>query len=172
MTDSVGRRIDFRNTVIIMTSNIGSDAEQHRPLGFASDDRRDQNASNRERILSRIKSTLPPEFLNRIDEIVVFDALSREDIKLIAEGMLSELSGRAQSIGISLEFSDNVATHLANEAYDESFGARSVRREIIHRIENRLSTIILEGALSPTDTLLVDIDDGEIVFLKNSICAL
>ena len=172
VTDSVGRRIDFRNTVIIMTSNIGSDAEQHRPLGFASDDRRDQNASNRERILSRIKSTLPPEFLNRIDEIVVFDALSREDIKLIAEGMLSELSGRAQSIGISLEFSDNVATHLANEAYDESFGARSVRREIIHRIENRLSTIILEGALSPTDTLLVDIDGGEIVFLKNSICAL
>ena len=172
VTDSVGRRIDFRNTVVIMTSNIGSDAAKHRSLGFATGDRADLSAADRERTLTRIKSTLPPEFLNRIDEIVVFDALSREDIKDIANGMLSELTKRAKGIGISLEFSDKVSTYLANDAYEESFGARSVRREIIHRIENRLSSIILDGSISPKDTLFVDIDGGEIVFLKNSVCSI
>jgi len=172
VTDSVGRRIDFRNTVIIMTSNICSDAQKHRALGFADSTPDKQSAADRERIVTQIKNTLPPEFLNRIDEIVVFEPLEREDIRLIAEGMLTELTTRADGIGISLEFSDKVADYLASDAYEESFGARSVRREIIHRIENRLSSIILEGALVLGDKLLVDIDGGEIVFLKNSVCRL
>lgn len=172
VTDSVGRKIDFRNTVIIMTSNIGEDARQHRALGFTDSSADKQSSASRERILSRIRSALPPEFLNRIDEIVLFDALCSEDIKRIADGMLAELTERAKAIGISLEFSDKVAAYLANDVYDESFGARCVRREIIHRIENRLSSIILDGSISKKDNLLVDIDGGEIVFLKNSICKL
>ena len=172
LTDSVGRRIDFRNTVIIMTSNIGSDTEHHRALGFSEHPRDKQSPVDRELILSRIKSTLPPEFLNRIDEVVVFNPLHSEDIAMIAKGMLCELTERAESIGITLEFSDRVSTYLASDSYEERFGARSVRREIIHRIENRLSSIILDGTLSPDDKLLVDVRDGDIVFLKNSVCAI
>ena len=172
VTDSVGRRIDFRNTVIIMTSNIGSDQERHRALGFSTSDKNKESDADREAILSRIKMTLPPEFLNRIDEVVVFNALSLKDIVVIAEGMLCELTERARSIGVSLEFSGAVAECLAKDSYEQSFGARAVRREIIHRIENRLSSIILDGSLTEHDKLRVDISDGEIVFLKNSICTL
>ena len=86
--------------------------------------------------------------------------------------MLSELAHRAKGIGITIEFSDAVATYLAKDAYEESFGARSVRREIIHRIENKISAIILDGALSEDDTLYLDVKDGSILFLKNSVCAL
>lgn len=172
LTDSLGRRVDFRNTVIIMTSNIGGEAERHRALGFADASADKQSAADRERILTRIKDALPPEFFNRIDEVVVFDALRREDIKRIADRMLGELTARARGIGVSLEFSDKVSAYLANDVYEAGFGARSVRREIIHRIENRVSSMILEGAVLSTDTLLVDIEGGEIVFLKNSACRL
>ncbi len=171
-TDSLGRRIDFRNTVIIMTSNIGSETRQHRALGFSEQTKDTRSAADRELLLAKIKATLPPEFLNRIDEIVTFNSLTSEDVVVIASGMLAELAKRAKSIGISLDFSDKVAAYLAKDAYEESFGARSVRREIIHRIENRLSSIILEGSLSPKDKLLVDIDGDKIVFLKNSVYAL
>ena len=172
VTDSLGRRIDFRNTVIIMTSNMGNDSERHRALGFADTSADKQSAADRERTLSHVKATLPPEFFNRIDEIVVFDALRREDVGRIADRMLGELAARARGIGVSLEFSDKVSAYLANDVYEAGFGARSVRREIIHRIENRVSSMILEGAVLSTDTLLVDIEDGEIVFLKNSACRL
>ena len=103
---------------------------------------------------------------------MIFEALSADNVVTIAKGMLAELTARARSIGISLEFSDKVAIYLAKDAYEESFGARSVRREIIHSIENRLSSIILEGTLSPEDKLLVDIEENRLVFLKNSVCAL
>ena len=172
VTDSAGRRIDLRNTVIILTSNIGSKTEKHRTLGFSSSERADNDNSEREAILSRLSATLPPEFLNRIDELIIFNPLKEREIRLIAEKMLSELAHRAKGIGIAIEFSDAVATYLAKDAYEESFGARSVRREIIHRIENKISAIILDGALSEDDTLYLDVKDGSILFLKNSVCAL
>ncbi|MBO7250297.1 MAG: ATP-dependent Clp protease ATP-binding subunit [Clostridia bacterium] len=168
VTDSTGRRIDFRNTVIIMTSNIASSKARHRSLGFSSK----ETSASRESIISDLEGVLSPEFLNRIDEIVLFEPLREKEIEIIAAKMLDELVIRAKSIGIELNFSPTVATHLANTAYSDTFGARSIRREIIQRIENKISSLIIEGSISSSDSLLVDVADDKMLFIKNSVCML
>ncbi len=168
VTDSTGRRIDFRNTVIIMTSNIATGKLRHRTLGFSSK----ESAPSRESIISELEGILSPEFLNRIDEIVQFEPLKEKDIEMIASKMLDELVKRAKNIGIDLEFSPAVPAHLAATAYSDTFGARSIRREIIQRIENKLSSLVIEGTLSANDTLLVDTSGDKILFIKNSVCML
>ena len=117
-------------------------------------------------MMSSLKEHFSPEFLNRIDDIIVFAPLSAEDIKKISQNMLSELSARARDIGISLDFKDSVAAHLAQHAYDENFGARSVRREIVHLVEDRLSSLILEGAIASGDSVTVWADEKNIIFNK------
>ena len=164
LTDSAGRRVDFRNTVIIMTSNLGASYKKSVALGFSSDD--GDKAKYSEEVMSSLKERFAPEFLNRIDDIVIFNPLSVEDIKKISRNMLSELSKRAKDVGITLDFENSVTAYLAERAYDESYGARSVRREIVHLIEDRLSTLILEGSISEGDRIIISAENDELSFSK------
>ena len=164
LTDSAGRKVDFKNTIIIMTSNIGASHTGTLPLGFSGCDKHPDPNSSSERMISELKKHFSPEFLNRVDDIVVFNSLSREDIKKIASGMLAELQKRALNIGIRLEFDDSVAALAASSFYDEKYGARSIRREIVHRIEDRLSSLILAGDITPDSTVNIAAKENAISF--------
>ena len=172
LTDSAGRRIDFKNAIIIMTSNIGASLTGTLSLGFSESDRSSASSSSSARILSELKKHFSPEFLNRVDDIVVFNSLSHEDIKKIASDMLTELCERARSLSIRLEFDDSITELAAKEFYDEKYGARSIRREIVHRIEDKLSSLILSGDITPETTVKISAKEKDISFTvkENNRC--
>lgn len=160
LTDSQGRRVDFRNTVVIMTSNIGAGGT--RTLGFSSDTRE----SEREYAADELKSVFRPEFINRVDEIVVFDKLSLESRVKIVEKMLIELSERVKNLGITLAFDDTAAKFIAESCSDEKFGARPLRRAVTKRISDVFSKKLLKEEFSSGDKVTVRVRDGEIIFEK------
>ena len=167
LTDSQGRRVDFKNTVIILTSNIGaSDLSAAKTLGFVSDSIESEETERRERMMRALRSTFRPEFLNRVDEVVIFNSLSKEDITAIARLMLEDVVKRCQEIGISLSFSSEVAELLAAKGFDESWGARPLRRTVMRLVEDKLSTDLLEGKYSKGDSVVTGVRNGEIVFEK------
>ena len=174
LTDAKGRKVDFRNTIIVMTSNIGSDLiRQDRSIGFAA---RGETAQNENEAYERMKTNVTdevkkffrPEFLNRIDATVVFHALSREHMHQIVELMLSEVASTLIEKGIELDVTDEAKDWLAEHGYDPQFGARPLRRVIQDNVEDRLSDSILGGSLNPGDTAVIDVADGEIVVKSNS----
>jgi ATP-dependent Clp protease ATP-binding subunit ClpC len=175
LTDAKGRRVDFRNTIVVMTSNIGSDLiRTDRSIGFAARaDGAQQDAEAHERmknnVLDEVKRFFRPEFLNRIDGTEVFHALTREHMEQIVELMLTEVSSNLIEKGISLEITDEAKGWLSEKGYDPQFGARPLRRVIQDSVEDRLSDAILGGELKPGDTAVVDTgDDGEIVVAAQS----
>ena len=165
LTDAQGRRVDFRNTVIIMTSNLGAKEilNTGSKLGFASggDDKKDDAAKEKEvirnKVMEELKRAFKPEFLNRIDDIIVFDRLSEENIREIASLMLGELAKRLAANDIEADFSDNA---VAEEGYDPVYGARPLRRAIQTKIEDMLSEKIIDGEIKPKDKVEVDFADG------------
>ncbi len=167
LTDSQGRRVDFKNTVIIMTSNVGADKiSAARPLGFATE--ATPKAEQREAAAwaqEALKKTFRPEFLNRLDEIIVFSKLTDEHISQIAKLMLEEVKKRAADLGISLTFTKEVIAHLAKVGFDPLYGARPLRRAMMHLIEDGLSLKILEGEIGAGDNVEVDLRDGSIAFI-------
>ena len=174
LTDAKGRKVDFRNTIIVMTSNIGSDLiRQDRSIGFAA---RGETAQNENEAYERMKTNVTdevkkffrPEFLNRIDATVVFHALSREHMHQIVELMLSEVASTLIEKGIELDVTDEAKDWLAEHGYDPQFGARPLRRVIQDNVEDRLSDSILGGSLNPGDTAVIDVADGEIVVKSSS----
>ncbi|MBO5416183.1 MAG: ATP-dependent Clp protease ATP-binding subunit [Clostridia bacterium] len=167
LTDSAGRRVDFRNTVIIMTSNTGTGYHDSHSLGFSSSSESDKKKNYTANLLSELKKQFSPEFINRVDEIIIFDTLTKSNIERIASDMLSELSERGRSLGISLCFDKSLAEYLAEKSYDERFGARSVRREIVRLIEDKISELMLRGLLRSGDTLSVSAENDSPVFLIN-----
>ncbi|MBA3738948.1 MAG: AAA family ATPase, partial [Actinobacteria bacterium] len=152
LTDGQGRTVDFRNTIVIMTSNLGAAAFQ------------DQTASPQEReekVLADVRSHFRPEFINRIDEVVVFDALSRDDIVKIVEIQLRELQHRLADRKLRLELTDEAKTYLANAGYDPNFGARPLKRLIQHEIQDPLAMLLLSGEVRDGDTVVAEADgDG------------
>ena len=174
LTDAKGRKVDFRNAIIVMTSNIGSDLiRQDRTLGFAhKSEGGEQRLADYERmknnVLDEIKKFFRPEFLNRIDDTVVFHALSKEHMHQIVNLMLKEVVSGLLEKGISLEVSDEAKDWMSKKGYDPLFGARPLRRVIQEHIEDRLSDIILEGSLNPGDTAVIDLADDEIVIRSQS----
>ncbi len=149
LTDAQGRRVDFRNTVIIMTSNLGVGADAPRTVGFgASDENRE-----RERILAALRKTMRPEFLNRVDEIVVFTRLGDAELREITAHMLDEIRSRAATLGIELSFTEDVVTLVASEGHAPQYGARPLRRAAVRLIEDPLSVEILEGRVHPGDRI-------------------
>ena len=159
LTDGQGRTVPFNNTVIIMTSNVASSYVQD----LAGKGREDELANHVRRAL---RETFRPEFLNRIDETIVFHSLSREHIKSIVDIQLARLQERLTSQHLTLKVSDPVRDRLAGEGFDPTFGARPLKRAIQQRIENPLSVHILEGEFKEGDTIAVDVgdEDGELVF--------
>lgn len=160
LTDSQGRRVDFRNTVIIMTSNLGArQITEHKSLGFSA------GVENAERdysdiksdVMSEVKRAFRPEFLNRLDEIIVFRQLGTEEIKSIAVKMLKQLKGRLADNKIEAEFDDSAVTKIAAEGFDPVYGARPLRREIQSGIEDMIAEKMLEGNISEGDSIRITV---------------
>ena len=167
LTDAKGRRVDFRNTVIVMTSNIGSDLiRQDRSMGFSArgeSGRTDEQAYLRMKnnVLDEVKRFFRPEFLNRIDGQVVFHALARDHMREIVKLQLQDVNAELIEQGITMEVSDAARDWLSEKGYDPQFGARPMRRLIQDHLEDKLSDAIIAGELSPGDTAIVDLNEDE-----------
>ena len=167
LTDSQGRQVDFRNTIIILTSNVGAnELSASKTLGFVLDAPESEENEKHERMMRALRSTFRPEFLNRVDEIVIFNSLSKEDIAQIACLMLDGVKERCKSIGISLSFSPQVAEFLAAKGFDANWGARPLRRTIMRLVEDKLSTDLLEGKFKAGDAIVANVKEDEIIFVK------
>jgi len=167
LTDSQGRRVDFKNTVIIMTSNVGATAlETKRSMGFASADIEREKADIKSILMSHLKETFRPEFINRIDEIIVFNKLSEKDIESISDIMLGEVKKRIAMLNVDITFDKSVTEHVSKEGFDAAFGARPLRRTIQRLIEDSFSTEMLEGRFKAGDRVLAKIVDGKVVYEK------
>jgi len=169
LSDARGRRVDFRNTIIIMTSNIGAELiRRSSSLGFAlhrdeAERERESYEEMKEKLLDQLKKTFRPEFLNRVDEVMVFKSLNKEEIKQIVELELNKLRKRLDEYQIKLEATDEARTFLAEKGYDPKFGARPLRRVIQRLVEDPLSEGLLMGEFKPGDTVLADLEEGKIV---------
>ena len=152
LTDSTGRRVDFSNTVIVMTSNIGAKTiTENRPaLGFADSQRRDEEDMN-QKVMAELRATFRPEFLNRVDETIVFHRLSDEHLCAITQTLLEQVKQRFQALGITLLVPEDTARWLASQGHDEKFGARPLRRTVQHCIEDAAAEQLLEGKIGPGD---------------------
>ncbi len=165
LTDSQGRRVDFKNTVIIMTSNIGARLITDKRVSFGfSQGEDDGNKDVKTAVLGELKNTFRPEFLNRVDDIVVFSKLTKPQIEEIAEKMLNNLSGRTKAIGIEISFDKSVKSALAEIGFDAVYGARPLRREIQNKIEDALSERILDSSIKTGDSVLCSYVNNEFIF--------
>ncbi len=168
LTDSQGRRVDFKNTIIIMTSNVGAGAltEKKRTLGFTDASSVDDSEQQSRAALSALKEHFRPEFLNRIDEIIVFNKLTHDDIAKIASIMLAGVVKRIEAIGVRIEFDSSVVELLAKEGFDEVYGARPLRRAVISKVEDAFSGAMLDGEIVSGDSVKALVRDGAVVFEK------
>ncbi|WP_169007164.1 ATP-dependent Clp protease ATP-binding subunit [Faecalispora jeddahensis] len=172
LTDAQGRKVDFKNTVIIMTSNVGARliTEKKGSLGFASEENQKLDSEKvKELVLGELKSTFRPEFLNRVDDIIVFHKLTDEDIREIAGRMLKTLQKRLSEIGISAEFAETAVAEIAKEGFDPIYGARPLRRAIQTKLEDRLSELMLEGKVHAGNRVVCDFENGEFIFVESPL---
>ena len=177
VTDSQGRRVDFKNTIIVMTSNVGARniTSADKPLGF---DGRETEADEKARfdrikqaVLEELRRTFKPEFLNRIDETIVFRQLTEEDIRHIAQRMLEVTGGRMAQQGITLLADDEAVTALAKDGFDPQYGARPLRRAIQNEVEDAVAEQMLEGKLQSGDTARITLRDGKVTIEKEAPAA-
>ena len=165
VTDAQGHKVDFRNTAVIMTSNIGAKSitAAGTPLGFAPEEQKSadaQFAAVKAAVIAELRRTFRPEFLNRVDETIVFRRLSREDCAEIARRLLAQTVSRAAALGITLEADEDCAVSLAERGYDVSYGARPLRRLIRGEVEDALATCLLDGTLASGDTAVLAAENG------------
>ncbi len=163
LTDAQGRRIDFRNTVIIMTSNVGTDGTAHRSVGF---DRAADIDRDRTEMLGALKETFRPEFINRVDEIVVFSKLGEAEARRITSLLLEDIRLRVQALGVDLTFSDGVIEQISHAGFDPRYGARPLRRAATRLVEDSLSMALLEGRITAGDRLVALPDGDRVRFLR------
>lgn len=164
LTDSKGRKVSFKNAIIIMTSNVGASkiTGNNASLGFGENS--DENKNIEELVMEDLKRTFKPEFLNRIDEIIVFNRLKKEDIKEIAKRMLKSLDKRLAEMDIELSFTDDAISAIADAGFDDVYGARPLRRAIQQKIEDPLSERMLEKKVVSGGTYVADFKDGKFTF--------
>jgi ATP-dependent Clp protease ATP-binding subunit ClpC len=172
LSDAKGRKVDFKNTLIILTSNIGSKVIEKGGGGLGFDFTENAADANYTRIKTlvneELKAYFRPEFLNRLDEIIVFTQLNKEEVKQIAEIMLKEVAGRLTEKGITLEVTERFKDRVIQEGYDPSYGARPLRRAIMRLLEDSLAEAMLSGQVVDGDSAIVDIDDdGQVVVRKS-----
>ena len=154
ITDGQGRTVDFRNTVIIMTSNIGSEYIMT-----------ENNPEQREAlVLTALRGHFRPEFLNRIDETIIFDRLNEEDLSSIVKIQIDRVMKRLAALGLELELTPAALEKIATEGYDPAYGARPLKRVIQHRLLDPLSLDLLDGRFKEGDKILVDVEGGQLTF--------
>jgi ATP-dependent Clp protease ATP-binding subunit ClpC len=159
LTDGQGRTVDFRNTVLIMTSNLGTEYVRHSgTLGFLQKDDTDEDRQAHEKIEKALKSTFRPEFINRIDEIIMFSALSKEQMEKIVDLQMKEIRSRLEEHGLKVELTQSAREWLAAEGYDQALGARPLKRALQKYVESPLSISLLSGEYAEGDTVIVDLD--------------
>ena len=174
ITDSQGRTVDFKNTVIVMTSNIGAKAltAAGAKLGFSSEERgSDPDAETafqraKDTVMAELRQTFRPEFLNRIDDIIVFRALTQEDIQEVARRMLNTVSARMETMGIHLDASNEAVAELAKEGFDPKYGARPLRRAIQSKVEDAVAEKMLDGTFQTGDTARLTVEDNKLCITK------
>ena len=174
ITDSQGRTVDFKNTVIVMTSNIGAKAltAAGAKLGFDADDKKAEAdadaayAQAKETVLAELRQTFRPEFLNRIDDIIVFRALTEQNIEEVARRMLKTVAERMETMDIHLDASDEAVKELAKEGFDPKYGARPLRRAIQSKVEDAVAEKMLDGTLKTGDTAKLAVEDDKLVVTK------
>ncbi|PLR84805.1 ATP-dependent Clp protease ATP-binding subunit ClpC [Bacillus canaveralius] len=164
LTDSKGRTVDFRNTVLIMTSNVGAEAlRRNKYVGFNIQDGEHDYKDMKGKVMEELKKAFRPEFLNRIDEIIVFHALEKPHLKEIVSLMSDQLTNRLKEQDINLELTDAAKEKISEEGYDPEYGARPLRRAIQKHIEDRLSEELLKGKVLTGHHVIIDVEDGEFV---------
>ena len=160
LTDGQGRTVDFRNTVVIMTSNLGSETiTGGAPMGFTADGQMDPDTERR--VMRRLREEFRPEFINRIDEVIVFTQLDEEELGQITRLMLKKTEERLQQQGIAVRFTDEAVGWLSERGYQPSYGARPLARTIQRNVGNRLSRMVLDGQVVSGDNVVVDVDDQD-----------
>ncbi|OQB05957.1 MAG: Negative regulator of genetic competence ClpC/MecB [bacterium ADurb.Bin212] len=172
LTDAKGRVVNFRNTLIVMTSNLGTDLlNKQATIGFSGDGSYKTGEIDYQKMSERVEDMVSkhfkPEFLNRVDEIVIFKPLSRDSILKIAKLEIDKLKNRLATEGVRIDFSVGLINWVANKGYKPEFGARPMRRVISEHLENKISTSILNGEISPGAKLIADIVGEDVVFLKS-----
>lgn len=164
LTDSKGRVVDFRNTVVIMTSNIGAEALKYRKsLGFGAQEKKQSQENSKQVMLEELKKAFRPEFLNRVDEMIVFHPLEKKELNEIVKKMAAQLTKRLKEQNIELELTEAALDRIANEGYDPEYGARPLRRAIQKNVEDRLSEEILKGTVLTDQIVVFDVQDGDFV---------
>lgn len=170
LTDSQGRRVDFKNTILILTSNVGASAltsPSRGTLGFAAADGAGDEKKNADaRVMDALKATFRPEFLNRIDDIIIFNKLGEDDIRTIATLFLTEVAGRIAALDITVTFDDAVAALMAKEGFDAVYGARPLRRAVVRLVEDAFSGALLEGKFKAGDRAHATVAEDKVVFEK------
>jgi ATP-dependent Clp protease ATP-binding subunit ClpC len=165
LTDSFGRRIDFRNTVLIMTSNIGADIIKNQAgLGFRKKTAEATYEQTKDMLMKEVERHFRPEFLNRVDEIIMFHQLTREDLKAIVDIEMTKVRGRLSSQGLELALTDEAKDFLINQGFNPDFGARPLRRAIEHLVEDHISEEILRGSYKGLGLITISVKDGHLYF--------
>ena len=169
LTDSQGRTVDFKNTIIIMTSNVGARliTEKQSSLGFNSENENAEESEKKdikELVTGELRKVFRPEFLNRVDDIIVFNKLNKDEIKQIAVKMLKTLENRLDKMNIKISFTDNAISEIADKGFDENYGARPLRRAIQNEVEDPLSEQMLEGKVKDGAVVTCDFADGQFTF--------
>jgi len=165
LTDSHGRTVDFRNTIIIMTSNLGSSDVKREAFGFNKQSREEtESAQLRSSVEEALKQQFRPEFLNRLDEFIVFDSLTQEDIEQIVDKFVGEVSERVQDLKVTIELTEEAKTWLAKTGFDRMYGARPLKRAIQRQVESPLSKRLLAGEFTEGSTILIDLGENELTF--------
>jgi ATP-dependent Clp protease ATP-binding subunit ClpC len=178
LTDSKGRKVDFRNTVIIMTSNVGSDLiRKESAIGFSVKTEEakkadDQHAKMKDKVLAAMKNVFRPEFINRLDATVVFHSLTKEQIREIVENEITHIKDQLTAKGVTLELTTAALDWIGEKGYDPLFGARPLRRVIQNELEDRLSEALLEERFVEGDTVKIDVENGEVIMINASEPAL
>ena len=169
LTDGQGRRVDFRNTIIIMTSNVGAHLlHQDKVMGFRPEGDGPNYENMKEQVTGELKRTFRPEFLNRIDDVIVFHALDRQHIYSIVNLMLAELAGKLKEFELTISVSEAARNLLVDQGFDPTYGARPLRRAIQRLIEDEISEELLKGSFAAGENILVDAAEGKFTFRKDA----
>ncbi|HCX78068.1 MAG TPA: ATP-dependent Clp protease ATP-binding subunit ClpC [Firmicutes bacterium] len=169
LTDGQGRRVDFRNTIIIMTSNVGAHLlRQDKVLGFRPEGEGQNYENMKEQVTGELKRTFRPEFLNRIDDVIVFHALDRQHIHSIVDLMLAELAGKLKELDLTISVTEAARNLLVDQGFDPTYGARPLRRAIQRLIEDEISEELLKGSFAAGENILVDAAEGKLIFGKDA----
>ena len=172
LTDSQGRHVDFKNTIIVMTSNVGAKniTDRGTQLGFDHSAGENAEKSEDERIhdlvMGDLKRTFKPEFLNRVDDIIVFHRLTQENINAIAGNMLAAVAKRMENMEVKLTWTDAAVNALGEAGFDPAYGARPLRRTIQTKVEDAVAELLLTGEIHAGDTVLVDAAEGKVTVTK------